>query len=403
MNRLILNDWCERGILALMLGILVFGPLAMGAVGGWEFLVIQGLAIGVLALWAAKIWTSRKPQLLWPPLGWVVLAFAAYAVVRYFTADIEYVARLELFQVLLAAFLFFATVNNLYRQETAQLFSFTMIFLAMLISSYAVFQFLTHSSRVWNLESPYAGRGTGTYISPNNLAGFLEMLIPLAVAYILVGRLKPLTRILLGYAVLVMLGGLTVTFSRGGWIACVVALVALLGVLVFHRNHRLPAVLLLLVLVGGGGIFVTKYLANTISYIHRVEDPLTEGHVDLDMRERMWQDHFWWGVGPAHYDYRFREYRTEHVQLRPDRAHNDYLNLLADWGVTGGIIVLSGMAVFGPGLVKTWEHVRRAEKDFGSDKSNRFAFFVGASAGLLALAVHSAIPTPFSASSCSRC
>src|SRR5258706_16034779 len=67
------------------------------------------------------------------------------------------------------------------------------------------------------------------------------------------------------------------------------------------------------------------------------------------------------------------------------------MSLLADWGVTGGIIVLSGMAVFGPGLVKTWEHVRRAEKDFGSDKSNRFAFFVGASAGLLALAVHSAI------------
>src|SRR5258706_9367039 len=176
MNRLILNDWCERGILGLMLGILVFGPLAMGVVGGWEFLTIQGLAIGVLALWAAKIWTSRKPQLLWPPLGWVVLAFAAYAVVRYFTADIEYVARLELFQVLLAAFLFFAIVNNLYRQETAQLFSFTMIFLAMGISSYAIFQLLTHSNRVWNLESPYAGRGMGTYISPNNLAGFLEML-----------------------------------------------------------------------------------------------------------------------------------------------------------------------------------------------------------------------------------
>jgi O-antigen ligase len=398
MNRLILNDWCERGILLLVFSILIFGPLAMGAVGGWEFLVIQGLAIGVLALWAAKIWTSRKPQLLWPPLGWVVLAFTLYAVARYFTADIEYVARLELIQVLLAAFLFFAIVNNLYRQETAQLFSFTMIFLAMAISSCAIWQFLTHSNRVWNLESPYAGRGTGTYISPNNLAGFLEMLIPLAVAYILVGRIKPLTRILLGYAVLMMLGGLTVTFSRGGWVACTVGLLALLGVLIFHRNHQLPALLLLLVLIGGGTVFVTKYLANTLSYIHRVEDPLTEGSVDLDMRrdmwhsaERMWLDNFWWGVGPAHYDYRFRQYRTEHVQLRPDRAHNDYLNLLADWGVAGGIIVLAGMTVFGLGLVKTWEHVRRAEKDFGSGKSNRFAFFLGASAGLLALAVHSAI------------
>jgi len=33
--------------------------------------------------------------------------------------------------------------------------------------------------------------------------------------------------------------------------------------------------------------------------------------------------------------------------MNPDRAHNDYLNLLADWGATGGIIVLAGMAAFG--------------------------------------------------------
>ena len=50
-------------------------------------------------------------------VGWVVLAFVLYAVARYLTADIEYVARLEMIQVLMYAFLFFAIVNNLYRQE----------------------------------------------------------------------------------------------------------------------------------------------------------------------------------------------------------------------------------------------------------------------------------------------
>jgi tetratricopeptide (TPR) repeat protein len=79
------------------------------------------------------------------------------------------------------------------------------------------------------------------------------------------------------------------------------------------------------------------------------------------------------------------------VQLRPDRAHNDYLNLLADWGTTGGIIVLAGMAVFAAGLWQTRKYVRRAERDSGSGRSNRFAFFLGASAGLLALAIHSAV------------
>ena len=236
MNREALDKFCERGILGLVLAILVFGPLAMGAVDAPAFLVIQALTIGVMLVWAMRIWASPKPQLLWPPVCWVVLAFAIYAVARYLTADIEYVARQEMIQVLVFAFLFFAIVNNLYRQESAQIIGFTLVFLAMAISAYAVYQFFTHSNRVWNFTSPYPGRASGTYISPNNLAGFLEMLLPLAAAYVLAGRMKPVTRILLGYAALVMAAGLAVTFSRGGWAAAAVGLLAVLGILLGHRQ-----------------------------------------------------------------------------------------------------------------------------------------------------------------------
>ena len=399
MNSKTLDRWCERGILGLVLAILVFGPLAMGAVDTPEFLVVQGLTLGVMLLWALRIWVSPKPQLLWPPVCWAVLAFVIYAIARYYTADIEYVARLEMIQVLMYAFLFFAIVNNLYRQEVAQIIGFTLIFLAMVISACAVYQFFTHSTRVWNFTSPYLGRASGTYISPNNLAGFLEMLLPLATAYVLAGQMKPVTRILLGYAALVMAAGLAVTFSRGGWAAAAIGLLAVLGVLIGHRNHRIPALLLLVIGIGGGVGFTKIYLAKTLAYISRMEGTVSTGQVELDFRrdmwtaaERMWLDHFWWGVGPAHYDYRFREYRSERLQLQPDRAHNDYLNLLADWGAIGGIIVLAGMAAFAAGLWETRKHVQRAERDLGgrSGTSNRFAFFLGASAGLLALAVHSA-------------
>jgi O-antigen ligase len=391
-----LDVGCERTILGLVLAILVFAPLAMGAVDAWAFLVVQGLTISVMLVWALRLWLGPKPKLLWPPICWVVLAFAVYAVTRYLTADIEYVARLEMIQVLIYAFLFFAIVNNLYRQESVQIVSYTLIFLAMGISSYAVAQLLTHSNHVWNLISPYPGRASGTYISPNNLAGFLEMLLPLAVAYLLAGRMNAVLRILLGYAVLIMAAGLAVTFSRGGWVAAAAGLLALLLALASHRKHRWRALLLLLVLLGGGTFFVTNFLARTVSYKRHIEGAKSSSSLDLDVRfdiwkaaERMWLDHFWWGVGPAHYDYRFREYRPESMQMRPDRAHNDYLNLLADWGATGGIIVVAGAAFFVASLAKTWRHVRRSESDFGSGQSNRYAFFLGASAGLLALAVHS--------------
>ncbi|MGD0351621.1 MAG: O-antigen ligase family protein [Verrucomicrobiota bacterium] len=391
-----LNGWGERIILGLVLAILVFAPLAMGAVDAWAFLVVQGLAVAVMLVWVLRLWLDPRLQLLWPPVGWVVLAFAVYAVARYLTADIECVARLEMIQVVVYAFLFFAIGNNLYRQESVQIISFTLIFLAMGISSYAVAQLLTHSNHVWNLISPYPGRASGTYISPNNLAGFLEMLLPLAVAYLLVGRMNAVLRILLGYAVLIIGTGLAVTFSRGGWVAAAVGVLALLLVLAGHRNHRWRALLLLLVLLGGGTFFVTNYLSKTVGYMRRVEKSANGGNLDLDVRfdiwtaaERMWRDHFWWGVGPAHYDYRFREYRPVSTQSRPDRVHNDYLNLLADWGTAGGIIVLAGATMFVAGLARTWPHVRRPERDFSSGQSNRFAFFLGATAGLLALAVHS--------------
>jgi O-antigen ligase len=399
MNRETWDKFFERGILALVLAILVFAPLAMGAVDAWAFLIVQGLTICVAILWLLRIWFSEKPKLLWPPICWVVLAFTIYAVARYLTADIEYVARQELIQVLVCAFLFFAIVNNLYRQEFSQIISFTMVFLAMAISGYAIYQFLTHTNRVWDFISPYAGRASGTYISPNNLAGFLEMLLPLTLAYILVGRMKPVTRILLSYCALTIAAGIAVTFSRGGWAAAMAGLSALLLILIFYRQHRLPAFLVLILLLAGGTIFGAKYLAQTPAYLHRENsDGMQINHVELEMRgglwraaAQMWRDHFWIGVGPAHYDYRFAQYRPVEVQMRPDRAHNDYLNLLADWGTIGGLIVFSGMVFFAAGLLRTRRHVQRSENNFGSGQSNRFAFFLGASAGLFALALHSVV------------
>ena len=395
-----LDWWCERGILFLALGMLVFAPLAFGAVDEGPIAVLLGLASGATVLWGARLWLSRKPKILWPPLAWVVLAFTLYAVARYFTADIEYVARMELIQVVLMALMFFVVVNNLHGQDEMEVISFTLIALATLISGYALSQMLSHSDRVWNVHTGTLLRAGGTYISPNHLAGFLEMLLPLTLSFLLVGRVKIIPRILLGYALLMMGGGLAVTFSRAGWVSAGAGILLVLGVLLGHRNHRLRALILLVVLLAAGTFFVSHYLSKTEGFIVRVEKTGTAGPnpYDWDTRfrlwrvaEQMWEDHFWWGVGPAHFDYRFREYRPVNFPMRPDRSHNDYVNLLADWGTAGGVIVLAGMGIFVVVLFKTWPHVRRDENDFGRSQSNRFAFFLGATGGLFSLAVHSSM------------
>jgi O-antigen ligase len=396
MNGETMDRFFERGILALVLAILIFAPLAMGAVGVREFLIVQALIMGVMFLWGLRIALTSDVKLFWPALGWPVLAFALYAVARYLTADIEYAARFEMIQTLLYGFLFFAIINNLASRDSSQAVSFVLVILATGVSCYAIWQFMTHSSRVWNEISPYRGRATGTYISPNNFSCFLEMTMPVALAFLLAGRVKPLTRILLCYALLTMGLALAVTFSRGGWVAAGVGIIAVLAILLCHRKHRLVSFIVLVALSAGLAVFVTNYLSHTFGYIDRVKSPGDSEMSDMNSRaelwraaEEMWADHFWFGVGPAHYDYRFRQYRAENIQARPDRAHNDYLNLLADWGTTGGVIVAAGILIFGIGLARTWKAVRPDEREPGRGMSNRFAFFVGASAALLALAAHS--------------
>jgi O-antigen ligase len=395
MSREALDTFCERGILALVLGILVFSPLALGASRPQEFLLVQALTLGVAVLWLIRLWAKPQSTWLWPPLAWAVVAFTAYAVARYLTCDIEYAGRWELIRIVVYAVLFFAILNNLHRQESTQLIAFTLIFLAVPISGWAVVQFLTGTDRVWWFHTPYKGRGTGTYICPNHLGGFLEMLLPLALAWMLVGRAKPVTRVFLAYAALVIMAGMVVTGSRGTWLAAGVSLIGLFTILAFHRNFRWPALILLALLLIGGGTMLSR----SAIFTKRVEAGLEAGkNPEADARVeiwqatvRMWRDHPWFGVGPGHFDYRFRAYRPQTLQLRPDRAHNEYLNTLADWGVVGGVIVGAGLMALIATTLKTWRFVRRSENPFKRPQSNKFAFVLGAGSGLLALLVHSCV------------
>ena len=395
MTRERLDNWCERGIVGLVLVVLVFGPLATGAVRPLEFLIIQGLTISAALLWLLRFWLNPGYRLLWSPICWIVIAFVVYAIIRYQQADLEYVARQELIRILVYAFLFLIVLNNLTRQESAQLITFIMIFLGMAVSIYAIYQFATSSEYVWHFIKPagYRKRGSGTYICPNHLAGFLEILLPVGLSFALTSRLGHVLRILLGYASLVILAGIGVTISRGGWLATIVTLFLFFICLIRRRQFRIPALVAALLLVG----LVTAFCFKTGQVQKRFDEILSaEAPNSAETRFRlwrptfrMWQDHFWLGVGPDHFDYRFPLYRPPEVQLRPGHAHNDYLNTLADWGVIGAVIVALAFALLYSGVFKTLKFVRRQESDLGTKPSNRVAFVLGASLGLAAILIHS--------------
>ncbi len=390
-----LADGCERGILVLVSVILVAGPLMFGATGNWGFLTLLGLTLAVIVLWLIRLWADVSGRLLWPPVCTVAVLFVSYVIARYQTSDLEYVARGELLRVLVYGFVFLAIVNNLNRQESVTTVCLVMVFVGMVAALYAVFQGLTHAPHIWNVPRfpGYEHRESGPYMNPNHLAGYLEMVLPLGLAYILVGRLGHTVNVFLGYACLAMLAGIGVTFSRGGWIACGMSLLLFFALLLRKRQFRIPA-LILLALVAFG---TYEFTQRTTRSQERFNEMVAQGklaNIRFDLWRpafEMWKDHPWWGVGPGHFDYAFPPYRPTSVQTRPLRAHNDYVNTLADLGLAGFSLVMLAVVLVFAGVWRGGKFTQRGESVLGGQKSNRFALSLGAMTGLVAILLHSAV------------
>ncbi len=393
-----LDGWCENSILGLVLAALVFTPLAFGGVpqAGFDpFVIVQWLTAGVLAIWLGRFYINPKHRLLWPPVSWAVLAFMGYAIGRYVTADVEFLARQEWIKVLVYGALYFAVVNNLHRQEMTQRIGVVLIFLAMLISLYAIYQFITASDYVWHLLKPegFRKRGSGTFICPNHLAGYLEMILPLAIAFTVTGRFGAMAKIFLGYATVVIMTGIAVTVSRGGLLATALALALVAAWLLRQRDYwKRGLVILASALVILAGFYwkadIGPERRERIDIAKEVED------VRFQLWKpalAMWKDHALFGVGPNHFDTRFRAYRPAEpaLQARPERVHNDYLNTLVDWGIVGAALVLACWALLGWQVSRVWKYVQRSQNDLGSKRSNKASFVAAGSIGLAAILVHS--------------
>jgi O-antigen ligase len=399
MSRERLDAWCERGIVGLVVVILLFGPLALGAVRATEFFVVQGLTALAMLLWLFRLWLNPRQHLLWPPACWGVLAFAGYALLRYWFADLEYVARQELARVLLYAVLFLVCVNNLYHQGSIRLVVYALVLLGTVQGCFAVYQYFTHLPHIWGVLRPerFLDRASGTYICPNHLAGLLEMILPLALAYAVAAKASALTRVFLGYGCFVMVGGLAFSMSRGGWMAAAFGLLLLLGLLAQTPRQWIALAVFVFLLVGIGlsiysqSVALQLRVANLRKGLARLEHDTRYGQMVAAWK--MWRDHPWFGVGPDHYDIRFRGYRAEHglLQTRPIFVHNDYLNTLADWGALGTVLVALPLAMIAFGLARYWHRLRRIQRSPSRHTGGILPFLAGAVAGLGAILVHSTV------------
>jgi hypothetical protein len=104
---------------------------------------------------------------------------------------------------------------------------------------------------------------------------------------------------------------------------------------------------------------------------------------------QMWRDHVLWGGGPGHFDERFRKYRTKYFQASAGQAHCDYLNVLADWGLIGGVLLVVALGFYLWPLTKHWIKTVLDPTALNAATTNYFALTCGGFAGSLALLAHS--------------
>ncbi len=293
-----------------------------------------------------------------------MLVFLLYAIVRCQLVDVEYVGRDQLTHVVVYVALFFVVLHNLNGKESASIVVVALIFVGFCVATLGVVQFIKHDTTIWGVPRPqeYVARGGGTFYNPNNFAGYLEMIAPLALAYTIMSRFGATIKVLMAYTVLAMLAGIAASVSRGGILSVAAGMVFLCILLLSQRDFVLPSLVTLTVLVVAGLIFYTQFDSMQRRFSSGIENAKTDPSARVSYWEaalKLYEKHPIWGVGPGHYDVEFGQVRPLRIQDRPQFAHNDYLNTLCDWGTVGMAIVSATCALLVWGVIETWNAVRR--------------------------------------------
>lgn len=398
MDRDRIESWCQKGMLAVVIATMWFAAIAFGGVDLWARAVLQWLMVLGLVFFSVRLAVAEKPRLVLPPAFWAATLFMVYAVGRYWYADVEYVARQELIRVAVCYLVFSFVATTLHSQRSVRVLAYSLIALATLEAVYGIYQWASKPGTVlgFGQAEQYLTRGSGTFFNPNHLAGLIGLVLPLSVSIALISREPHWTRILVAYCAGVQAVGLYCTLSRGGLIAGAVALVALVAIILWRVRKRWIFVVSLM--LGGAVCFFWLNLPSSIGsrfadlerYVSR--DAKDGRELIWEMGLGVWKEEPILGVGPDHFDVRFRTHRNEWLQTAPRRTHNDYLQLLVDWGLVGaslgGLFLLATVI----GLVRAWPYLGRGESTFDpTPSSSRLAWGVGSASGIVFLVIHSVV------------
>ena len=242
--------------------------------------------------------------------------------------------------------------------------SLAIVFSAVLQAAYGITEYVTGNQHIFGYAKVYfLEEATGTFINRNHFAGFLAIALPFALGlFMAYGRRMPSARswrerivfatrsdriksLFLALFTLLITAGVLLSFSRGGLLVAVTAVLVLLvaGAVPLRQWRWTVAVMLLAV------VFVTAYSIRVPGErFADLEDhlPTVSGRLPIwSTAARMVPAYWPTGSGLGTFGHTFRMFRPAEVDFQSRHAHNDWLHSFTEGGFLTTAAMLSALVL----------------------------------------------------------
>ncbi|MGB9199584.1 MAG: O-antigen ligase family protein [Terriglobales bacterium] len=328
--------------------VLLFAPLAFGAVEPWTIFALEAAAMALVVAWAARQWINHQLEITGNALFFPMAAFLALAVVQWITGTSAYRHVTYTHILLYAAYgmIAFVITQSLHRSTQFEEMANVITAYGAIVAGLAILQGIAPNGKLlWIWPSAQGGWIYGSYVNHNHYAGLMELLTPFPIVLAVSRFTDGNRRLIVAAIAALMAGSIFLCGSRGGMLAFCVQMIVLAVLLLRSRqgNWKNAMVLggILLVVIGFlvwlGGNEVTHRL---VSIHTEAREEVTGGmrmSIDRDgLRMLFKRPILGWGLGtfPTVYP----PFRSFYTTFFVNQAHNDYLQLLVETGLAGFLI-----------------------------------------------------------------
>ncbi|HEV2388245.1 MAG TPA: O-antigen ligase family protein [Candidatus Acidoferrales bacterium] len=330
--------------------LVAFAVLAHGAVEPWSQAILETGAGILLVMWAVGTAMQREIELRWNTLLMPVAGLVVLAVLQLVTgmSAYRYATRAEVLRLAADLILLFVAVQAFRTPKEWKALAWVLIGLAFAVSVFGIVQYFTFNGRLyWVRELRHGGTPFGPFVNRDDFAGFLELILPLGLALLVLDGERRERRLLVALFVVFPAAALVLCASRAGIVSFVFQLV-FLGILVWlygRRSQRWLLVGMAVVMAAVAGWLGVGYT------IYRFEQP---GSNELTLAGRLAMARDTWriflhhpltGTGLGTFETVYPRYEASYTGYTLTHAHNDYVELLAEGGVVGGGLGLAYLVI----------------------------------------------------------